>query len=264
MYFTPEKQDDFGKRLVAWFKRSGRPALDRLIAHQSRVGDPVVFDKGLFPWTTEFERAHSAIRKEAEQLLGFSDRLPGFHEVSPDQKRISSGEDWKTVWLYGFGYRPEITNRLCPVTSRLLDEVPGLQSALFSILAPGAHIPKHRGVTKGLINYHLGVLVPHDPTQAYMQIADHRFHWEDGDSYLFDDTNAHEVWNESEQARVVLFMQVERPLRTPGRLLFRLFLRILRHTPYVKGPIDNARKWEARLEEVEGLMGRGGEAHSPG
>jgi len=244
-------------RLVRWLKGSGRPALNRLLARYSLVGDAVVLDTAYFPWTRSLEREYEAIREEALRLLELREHLPGFHEVSPYQSRISDRDTWKTVWLYGFGYRSEIVARLCPVTARLIDGVPELQSALFSMLAPGKHIPAHRGVFKGLVNYHLGLVIPDDPAKAHMRVGSERFHWEPGQSVVFDDTNEHEVWNESDQERVVLFLQFQRPMRSPGRQLSHLFLRALALTPYLRVPLANAKRWEQQIQlaaEREGLV----------
>ena len=35
-----------------------------------------------------------------------------------------------------------------------------MKLAFFSILAPGKHIPEHRGSLKGVIRYHLALKVP--------------------------------------------------------------------------------------------------------
>ena len=235
------------KRFTRWLKQSGRPGLNRFLARYSKVGDPVIFDNALFPWTKRFEENYEAIREEATRLLELRDNLPAFHEVSPYQLRISDNDMWKTVWLYGFGHRSDIVSELCPVTAKLIEEVPELQSALFSMLAPGKHIPPHRGVYKGLINYHLGVIIPKQPEKARMRVGNEIFHWEAGKSRIFDDTNEHEVWNDSGEERVVLFLQIHRPFKLPGRLASLLFLKVLRQTPYLKVPLQNIRGLDEHL-----------------
>ena len=41
--------------------------------------------------------------------------------------------------------------------------------------------------------------------------------WREGGSLVFDDTYEHEAWNETDETRVVLFLDVVRPLRQPMR-----------------------------------------------
>lgn len=238
-------------RQVLWSfaKRRLRPALDRFLARYSILGDPVVFDNELFPWRRKFEERIDEIRVEAMRLSELHDALPTFHEVSPYQERISN-DLWRTVYLYGFGYRSEVASELCPVTANLLDEVPGLQSALFSLLAPGMHIKAHRGFSKSVINYHLGVIVPKRREQCRMRIADREIVWEAGKSIVFDDTNLHEVWNDSGEERIVLLVQFDRPLRSPGRQVSQLFMQLLVRLPYLKEPRRRVPLLDARLRKA--------------
>ena len=51
---------------------------------------------------------------------------------------------------------------------------------------------------------------------------------------MFDETNRHEVWNERSAPRVVLFLQVRRPMRPVGRMVASLLLHAIRHTSFVQ------------------------------
>ncbi len=231
-------------------KRGLRPALNRLLVHYSQVGDPVVFDNDTFPWVRRLEAGFSDIRQEALTLYDLRDCLPTFHEVSPYQKRISKGDNWKTAWLHGFGHDSEVAQSLCPRTTALLAEVPDLQTALFSMLSPGTHIPKHRGVYKGLINFHLALVVPKEADRCRMAVGDETVSWREGHAYVFDDTNPHEVWNETGDERIVLMLQFHRPFRSPGHQLSKLFLWVLQITPYLRKPRQNVLESDERLRKV--------------
>jgi len=235
------------ERLSRFLKRGARPALNRLLARYSLVGDPVLFDAGSFPWTRLLETRYQDIRREATRLQALGQALPTFEEISPHQKRISKGNDWRTVWLHGFGYDSEVAQQLCPVTTRLIRQVPGLKTAFFSMLAPGTHIPSHTGVTKGLVNYHLGLIVPTRAERCRMELGDRQIVWLPGCSYVFDDTTPHEIWNETDEPRIVLMLQFERPFRAPGRQINQLFLWVLRFTPYLRKPRKNVVETDQRL-----------------
>src|SRR3546814_4735954 len=73
----------------------------------------------------------------------------------------------------------------CPRTATLVAGIPNLNSAFFSILAPGTHIPDHRGVTKGLITCHLGLIVPRDG-DVRMRIGDRIVRWAEGETLVLD------------------------------------------------------------------------------
>ena len=95
-------------------------------------------------------------------MLERRDALPNFQDISTDQATITDDDRWKTYFLYGFGFRSDANCARCPETARLVAAVPGMQTAMFSILAPGKHIPEHNGPYKGVIRYHLGIKVPRD------------------------------------------------------------------------------------------------------
>lgn len=227
-----------GKRLTR--------AIDRFLASQSLVGDPPAFDTGQFDWVSILEQNWQPIRREGEKLLKDRDLIPAFHEISPDQTRISKGDHWKTHILYGFGRRIENNCRSCPETAKVLESIPGMMTAWFSMIDPGYHIPPHRGPTKSFVVCHLGLIIPKDKDNCYLRVADRKLTWEEGKCFVFDDTFDHEVRNDTDEHRVVLLVHVERPMRLPGRIVSKLFLALIKASPYFKDGAKNMKKWEDR------------------
>lgn len=223
--------------------------LDAFLARQSRIGNAAVFDAGDFDWTRRLEAHWQPIREELDALLEHKDEIPSFHEISPDQRRISRGDDWKTFFLYGFGHRVPHNCERCPRTVEILEGIPGLRLAMFSILAPGYHVPPHHGVTKGVIRCHLALKVPGDRERCVIRVDDEIHAWDEGRCLVFDDTFEHEVWNASDEARVVLFLDIERPMTVAGRIVARSLLRMIRWTAYVKDARRNIAIWEGRLAQ---------------
>lgn len=237
------------KLVKRWGKRTLR-RLHRVIAAQSLLPDVPVFDPVAFPFAKEIEAGWPAIRAELEALLRYRDEIPRFYEVSPDQKRISKQGGWKTFVLQGFGMRSEVGHRLCPETSRLLARVPGLQTAFFSILAPGTEIPRHIGVFKGFVRCHLALMVPRRREDCVMWVGDVACTWEEGRALFFDDTFPHEVRNATDESRVVLLFDFDRPMRPLGRLVNTVILAGLRRTAFVRDAERNQRDFERRFESL--------------
>jgi len=240
------------RRFARWLllKRVGRlpvRALDALMARSSLVGTPILFDPRAFRCAAELEAAWPAIRRELDAVLETRAQLPAFHEIQPDQYRINPDRRWNVFFFEGLGRRSRRNRALCPETARALDRVAGVELAFFSILAPGLHIPRHSGITKALIRCHLGLKVPRDAGKCFMQIGRERFHWEEGRAVVFDDTHPHEVWNDTDEERVVLLVDVERPMRWPGRLAWRSVRALLRASPFVRDGWRNQRDWEERI-----------------
>jgi aspartyl/asparaginyl beta-hydroxylase (cupin superfamily) len=232
-------------------KRFGRcvtHALAEFVAGQSLVEDRPVYKTGAFPFLTPIEENWMKIRAELDRLLPHREHLPAFHQISRDQTRISRGDHWKVFILFGFGMPIERNCALCPETTRLLRMVPGLQSAWFSILAPRYHIPRHHGVTKTILRAHLGLKTPTLRDQCRMRVDDQTVTWEPGRLVVFDDFYSHEVWNDTDEKRVVLIFDFNRPMRPLGRLLNSVLIWALKRTAYFKDAARNLKNWDERLE----------------
>lgn len=223
--------------------------LEKLIAKTSKVPNSPYFESDLFDWSQKLEDNHAVIRRELEGILEHLEQIPSFQQISKDQKSITQDDKWKTYFLYGFGYKAEQNCARCPETTKLIENIPGMKTAFFSILSPGKHIPEHRGLYKGFIRYHLGVKIPQPHTRCGIKVDGEVRHWEEGKSLIFDDTYLHEAWNNSDEIRVVLFMDILRPLQFPGNLLNDAILSLVKRSSYVQDAKKNQEAWEERYAE---------------
>ena len=142
--------------------------------------------------------------------------------------------------------------RACPATAALLASLPGLLNAWFSILAPGYHIPPHKGPTRALVRCHLGLRVPADYQSCWIRVDQEILHWREGESLLFDDTYEHEVRNDTNEFRAVLFIDIERPMDTVGSWFNAFVLRLMQATHYVQDPLRNLAEWNRRVAARRG------------
>jgi beta-hydroxylase len=218
------------------------------LGRQSLVGDAPVLDMKHFAYLKTFPENWQGIRDEVKEILKHREAVPLFQEVSPDQMRISKGANWRTFILFGFGTKLEKNCRQAPLTTKLLEQVPNLQTAWFSILSPGYHIPAHRGVSKGILRAHLGLIIPREAEKCRMRVGDTINVWREGEIFVFDDTYDHEVWNDTEDERVILLFDFDRPMRFWGRLISRSFVRLMKLTAYYQEPRKNLQTFEDRFE----------------
>jgi aspartyl/asparaginyl beta-hydroxylase (cupin superfamily) len=240
-----------GRPLIIRLGKHLRELVDRLIASSSLVGNEPVLDVRAFAWTGLLRDEWQAIRDEARAVALCRRASPSLATISPDHRAIAEIGKWRSFFLWGYGYRIDDNLARCPHTRRVIEQIPGLTSAFFSILAPGTHIPAHRGVTKGLITCHLGLMVPRDG-DVRMRLGDRVVRWAEGETLVFDDTYDHEVWNDTHGTRVVLLIQVERPLRNPGKWIAELFLGIVRRSPFVQEARCNIARWNAAMARLDG------------
>ncbi len=233
------------------------PAIDRALARWSRLEDRPVFAPGVFDWAPLLERNWRAIRAEAEAVLGDERATPPLRAISPDHALIATDERWKSFFLWGYGVRSPENCARCPQTAALLEQVPDLLTALFSILEPGTHIPRHTGPTKAIITCHLGLRVPAARARCRMRVDGTDVHWEEGRMVVFDDMYEHEVWNDTDEHRVVLMLHVKRPERFPGTLVRDGFLAAVRRSPFIQDARRNMEAWRRHgaLPDADGTPG---------
>jgi aspartyl/asparaginyl beta-hydroxylase (cupin superfamily) len=213
-----------------------------------RDSEKTFFDPKSFPWVSSVEAEWPAIRKELEAVLARREDIPNFQDISDDQKVLTEGEQWKTFWLYAYGEKAEENCARCPETVRALQLIPGMTSAMFSILAPRKHIPEHRGMYKGVLRYHLGLTVPGPEGSCRIRVGDDMGYWQEGKSLIFDDSHPHEVWNDCDSYRVVLFVDFLRPVFFPASLLNRLIIWAIARTSSITEPMERIRT-KARAAE---------------
>jgi beta-hydroxylase len=221
--------------------------VERFIARRSLVGDATFFDPALFPWIAELEASWEAIREELQGVLAEREALPNFQDISKDQIEITDDDRWKTFFLYGYGFEAKLGVQMCPRTAELMRGIPGMTTAMFSILSPRKHILDHRGPYKGVLRYHLGLIVPQDAPACRIRVGEDVRHWVAGKSLIFDDTFNHEVWNDTEETRVVLFVDVLRPLPSPWDQLNRAIVKAIGWSPFVLDAKRNQQAWERRF-----------------
>jgi aspartyl/asparaginyl beta-hydroxylase (cupin superfamily) len=219
-----------------------RSVCENLIG-RTRDGQRAFFDAAAFPWVSKVEAGWKEIRGELDTLLENRAGIPNFQDISEDQKVLTQGDDWKTFFLYAYGHRAPKNCARCPQTDRLLRLIPGMKTAMFSILAPRKHLPEHRGPHKGVLRYHLGLIVP-EPDRCRIRVKDETRHWEEGKSLIFDDSHPHEAWNDSDRHRVVLFVDFVRPLPFPLSIYNRLVIERIARTPFIATGVERIRNPE--------------------
>jgi ornithine lipid ester-linked acyl 2-hydroxylase len=223
--------------------------IERFIGKRSLVGDATFFPLDRFPWVEHIEDNCTVIREEVERLLEDHAALPNFQDISKDQIEITDDDRWKTFFLYGYGFTAKLGVEMCPRTAALMREIPGMTTAMISILSPRKHILDHRGPYKGVLRYHLGLIVPRDAEACRIRVGEDFRHWEEGKSLIFDDTFNHEVWNDTDETRVVLFVDVLRPLPFPESAINRAIIKVIGYSPFVLDAKRNQEAWERRYLE---------------
>lgn len=184
--------------------------------YDRRIHTPAVLDQEhFFPSSDRFTGAWQDIRDEAMTIAGMLPQVPRFQDLMPQQDEIAGadGRDWRVFIMRAYGIDVPGNLARAPLTAGILAQTPEAVSAIFAFLAPGKHIPAHRGPFRAILRYHLMLSMPCDDSgvpSCELNIDGVPYRLKDGECLLWDDTYTHEVWNRSDQVRIALLLDVWR------------------------------------------------------
>lgn len=164
-----------------------------------------------FPELKPLEDHWEEIRAEAVELL----RLGAIkRSAEPNDVGFNSffKTGWKRFYLKWYGDNHPSAMELCPRTTELLNSIGTVKAAMFAELPPGSRLVRHRDPYAGSLRYHLGLKTPNDPG-CYINVDGENYHWRDGEPVMFDETYIHYAENTTDQDRVILFCDIERPMK---------------------------------------------------
>lgn len=171
------------------------------------------------PGLDKIKDNYPLIRAEAKALLdtGVFQRPPSVDE--PGFNSFEKG-GYRTYRLRWFTNECEgAAAKLCPKTCAVLDSIPAIRSALFTVLPPGARIGRHHDPLASSLRYHLGLLTPNSAKCA-LTLDGVEHPWLDGEELLFDQSYLHSAVNQTDKLRLILFCDVEKTqLRAPFKRL---------------------------------------------
>lgn len=177
-------------------------------------------DRDQFPALDAVEAATQSIKEEFDALIAAeaAEMVPYIqypdHVPVAQWAELNKNRNWTAIHLLQNGQRVEANARHCPQTMNVLAKlpqpnVPGASpNAMFSLLAPRTRIPPHTGVANTRLVCHLPLIVPPD---CSFRVGGTTREWEVGEAFVFDDTIEHEAWNDSNELRVVLILDLWPP-----------------------------------------------------
>lgn len=204
-----------------------------------------------FPSLNQITEHFPTVKKEFEQVQAKAGELPRYHDIDPGETEISdtTPNKWNVFMLYLLGYQLEEAQKLCPTLCGVLNNIPHLTQAFFSVLEPGKSIPLHEGPYLGYLRYHLGIHVPkNNPPQII--VNNQPYTWQEGEAVLFDDSWPHEVRNDSDDYRAVLIIDVLRPLPFLPKLLNQFVTNIIARYFYARKVIKRASQFKAEIKPL--------------
>jgi beta-hydroxylase len=159
------------------------------------------------------------IQKLKSQWLTIKNEVvPLIDKFSPIQGDLFFTDDiietskWKKIYLKWYGASPSYAYEMFPETMQIIDSCPDINLAMFSLLEPHSEILPHNGPFRGSIRIHVTLVSPNDE-RCFIDVDGERYVWKEGEVVAFDDTYRHYVKNDTDESRLVLFIDIERTLK---------------------------------------------------
>lgn len=176
----------------------------------SKNTQSVYIDVKQFPELKIFQDNWEIIRDEAINLDNAS-QIKASKDLDDLGFNSFFRTGWKRFYLKWYGANLKSAEQLCPKTLELINQVPNVKGAMFTMLPPGARLTKHRDPYAGSLRYHLGLVTPNSD-DCYISVDGQKYAWRDGEAVMFDETFIHYAENKTDQNRIIFFLDIKRPV----------------------------------------------------
>jgi beta-hydroxylase len=156
-----------------------------------------VFDPKIVPGLDTIRENYPVIHSEAKALLdtGIFQRRPVIDE--PGYNTFEKG-GWRLYPLKWYAKECRRAAReICPKTCAIVDSVPAIRAAMFTVLPPGGSLGRHHDPIASSLRYHLSLVTPNSDKCA-LTLDGVQYPWRDGEELLFDQTYLHSAINQTE------------------------------------------------------------------
>jgi beta-hydroxylase len=174
------------------------------------------------PYTAYFPvsnfRGLELLEKNWELIRDEALNLQALEKIKSTQKNDDAGfnsffkNGWKRFYLKWYEASHPSAEYYCPKTVALLRAIPCVKAAMFAELGPGGKLNEHRDPFAGSLRYHLGLVTPNND-RCFIEVDGQRYSWRDGQAVVFDETYIHWAQNGCDSNRIILFCDIERPMR---------------------------------------------------
>jgi hypothetical protein len=178
---------------------------------------------------------HNSILKELKTLWEKGYFGLSMSEIDETQKELTNNETlWRPIWIKFLDSWAGPSKHF-PTLKRIVQSVKDEVLLLhISVMMPGAKLKPHKGISMGVWRYHYGLDIPEGDVCIKVEDTIHK--WENGKGFIFDDTVTHEVWNNTDRPRFIIFADVMRDM--PNVMISKMnkFVhRLINDLPHTKG-----------------------------
>lgn len=193
------------QRLQAFLNSFGDLTSEPMKMHYNGLAETIVYDPSAFPIVEALEETYPQIKQEIEEL--------GADLYHSEGEGITEAGSWDVLFFYERGRRNVSNCARCPTIDRILREYDTLRTTAALIyvsrLKGNTTVRSHRGPTNVRVRCHLGIKVPEG--DCGLLCGGELLKWHAGKCIVFDDAAEHEVWNRTNEERIVLIVDLWHP-----------------------------------------------------
>ena len=191
-----------------------------LFSH-NKVKQPII-DTLQFKELDELRANWEVIRDEALALQQQGDlediNQPGSDAYYDVGFRTFHKYGWRKFYLKWYGYTHTSAQTMCPKTTEILSRVKNINGAMFAYMPANSELTRHLDPVACSLRYHLGLQTPNSK-DCFINVDGQEYAWQDGKDLLFDETYLHFVKNNTEESRLILMCDFDRPVNLFGKLI---------------------------------------------
>lgn len=169
----------------------------------------ILAPEDVFPAARRLEESYPVLRAEIETLMERR-TIPTYDHFDP-VRAAQVSEKWRLYYAYMFGRSNEVARIDLPCLLAFAESTPNVVNAFVSILDAGVTLPAHKDPYAGVLRYHLGIRVPVDNSPR-IRLDQEYYTWKDGEGAVLDVNFEHEVYNECDEARIIVIIDFRRPM----------------------------------------------------
>ncbi|WP_158601368.1 aspartyl/asparaginyl beta-hydroxylase domain-containing protein [Marinomonas rhizomae] len=125
---------------------------------------------------------------------------------------------WRKFYLKWYGYTHTSAQKLCPQTTKILSKIKNINGAMFAYMPENSELTRHLDPVACSLRYHLGLETPNS-NDCFINVDGQQYAWQDGKDLLFDETYLHFVKNNTDQSRLILMCDFDRPVNPLGKAI---------------------------------------------
>lgn len=168
--------------------------------------EPSYIDPATQRWTADFEANFESIRAELYHYLENHQLQAYFNSAM-----VNNAKSWKTISLRWWDVQFAKNQQFFPKTMEIVNRYPEILSLSFNQLDAHGKILAHCGDTNAMYRCHLGIKIPTTLPTTGFRVRDEKRSWEEGKWLIFMDAYNHEAWNDSDENRIIMVIDVLRP-----------------------------------------------------